>query len=438
MKRFLKSIIKGLLFFALIGVGILAYRMLAQAKETPPRDDETKNATVVEVSPALPSDQQVKIHAMGNVMPARTVTLSPEISGKITYCNKKLVPGGRFRAGETVLKVDPKQYELYLKQQRAAVARAEMELSMEQGRKAVAEQEWQLMEDDIRPTEEAKRLALRDIHLETAKATLASAQSSMAIAEMNRKRTVISAPFNALVTEKYVDMGQVVGPGVRLATLVDADTFWVGVSVPVHKLPWIKIPRGKKKNGSTALVTQEIGDGVNSIYQGRVVKLLSGVDPRGKMAQLLVEVENPLEPMATSADIHSSQRGDGEGDGDLSFPLLLDAAVTVEIHGPMLAGTLEIPRHAVRKDDTVWVLTQDRKLSIREVQVLWTTVDKAYVRGDIAPQENAITSRLDTPIAGMALRLEGEKVAADGGTDTEPDETTAVAKENTPEGEQAR
>ncbi len=428
MKKVIRKILSVLLVFGIIAAGVVCYQLLARAKEPPPRVDEQKRATVVEVTEALASTGHVKISAMGTVMPSRRVTLYPEVNGRVVFCNDKLVPGGRFRVGETALRIDPKQYELLVEQQRATVARSAMELALEEGRKAVAEREWHLIDNEVKPTDAGKKLALRETQLEVAKSTLAAAKSNLEIAKMNRRRTAIKAPFNALVTEKFVDIGQIVGPSSRLATLVDADVFWVGVSIPVHQLPWITFPKGKRRPGSKVVVKQEMGAGVVESYGGRVFKLLGGVDPQGKMARLVIEVENPFEPIASSG---RPQIGKADDSAEpFSFPLLLDAAVTVEIEGPKLDGMIEIPRHAVRMNDKVWLLTDDRKLRVSDVEVLWSSELNAYVRGGIEAGDKVITNRIETPVAGMALRLEGENVNADAGVakEAEPSPETVAEK----------
>ena len=231
----------------------------------------------------------------------------------------------------------------------------------------------------------------------------------MEIAKINRKRTVLQAPFNAIVTEKSVDIGQVIGPGSKVATLVDSDTFWVGVSVPVDQLPWISIPNVNGKEGSKALVIQHIGDDVESSYSGRVLRLLGGVDPNGKMARLIIEVANPLKPVKKSRGKSKAESESNTQTSDPVFPLLLDSHVKVEIDGPELYDVCEIPRHAMRKGDNVWVMSKDNKLAVKKVKVLWTRQQRAFVRGDLHSGDDVITSRIETPVEGMDLKLEGKK-----------------------------
>jgi len=219
---------------------------------------------------------------------------------------------------------------------------------------------------------------------------LASAQSTLEQARLQRERTVIRAPFNALVTEELVDVGQVVAGASRIATLVDSDIFWVRVELPVDRIESIEIPglRGATQ-GSPVIIDQQTTPGHIVERGGRVVRLLSDLDPKGKMARLLVEVDNPL----------GSGKSDGEG-----MPLLLGSYVAVKIRGPRVDGVITLPRRALRESGQVWVLDSDSKLQIRRVAVIWARDEDVFVRGELHDGEQVITSRIAAPVAGMRLR----------------------------------
>jgi multidrug efflux pump subunit AcrA (membrane-fusion protein) len=272
-----------------------------------------------------------------------------------------------------------------------------MDLATEQARKEVAEREWALIANEVEPSEAGKKLALREVQLETAEASLKSAKSGLSKARLARSRTTIKAPFNALVTEEYVDKGQLVGPATRIATLVDADVFWVRVSVPVDRLPWIALPDRKGDGGASARIVQRVAEGVEVVREGRVVKLLGDLEPQGKMARLLVEIRDPM----------GLEREGGEDE----LPLLLGAYVNVDIKGPELNDVVALPRPALRDNDQVW-LKLESKLAIRDVDVVWTTEERVFVRGDIKTSSDIVVSRIDAPVEGMPLRINGEKPAA--------------------------
>jgi hypothetical protein len=173
--------------------------------------------------------------------------------------------------------------------------------------------------------------------------------------------------------------------------------FWVRVSVPVDRLPWISLPDERGEGGAPARIAQRVAEGVEVVREGRVVKLLGDLEPTGKMARLLVEIRDPLGL-------------ESEG-SDTELPLLLGAFVNVDIQGPALTDVISLPRPALRDNDQVW-LKREGKLAIREVDVVWTTEDKVYVRGDLTTESAVVVSRIDAPVEGMPLRLNGETPAA--------------------------
>lgn len=390
----MKRALKILVVITILGLGYGGFRILASAKKAPEKKAVENRAKIVDIVDARRVTEPVTIEAMGTVIPSRTVTLFPEVGGKVVSQSQKLVPGGRFKAGERILKIDPRDYDLAIKQQKASVRKAQMDLATEQARKQVAAREWDLIRDEVQPTEEGRKLALREIQLETAEAAVSSAESGLNKAKLTRARTVVKAPFNAVVTEEFVDKGQVLSPGSRIATLVDADRFWVRVSVPVDRLPWISIPGiDGATEGSGATVTHEISDDVQVVREGRVIKLLGDLDAKGKMARLLIEVNDPL--------------GDEEGDDGL--PLFMGAFVKARVQGPVLEDVIEIPRRALREGDRVWV-KRDDQLKILPVEVIWISGDQVFLKSDMESGAEVVTSFLSAPVDGMKLALESDVI----------------------------
>jgi len=391
----MRKVLKALLVLAIVGAGYGIYYYLKTSRDMPHRQTPGERPTLVEVTGAEPAAEPVTVSAMGTVTPAQTITVFPEVSGRIIFQNSRLVPGGRFSRGQVLVKIDPTDYDLMLRQQQARVVQAKMELARERGLKSVAEREWKLIENEVKPTEEGKKLALREIQLENAQAAVDAAQSTLDQARLMRDRTVITAPFNAVVTEEFVDRGQVVSPASRLATLVATDKFWVQVSVPVDRLSWIHIPGVNSQDGSPVVVIQQAGTDIEIKRQGRVIKLQSSLDPRGKMARLLVEVDDPL--------------GTPGEDGEV-MPLLLGGYVNVRIEGLKVKDAVVIPRRALRDQNHVWVI-KDGRLEIRKVEVVWTRAESVFVRGVLKAGEQVVTSRITTPIEGMLLYTKGQEPA---------------------------
>ncbi|MFP4391205.1 MAG: efflux RND transporter periplasmic adaptor subunit, partial [Desulfococcaceae bacterium] len=206
----MRPAIKILVVIAIIGGGALAAMTLIKTRPTAQRKAISVGTPRVEAMTARPETRQTTITAMGTVVPAREVTLQPQVSGHIVEVSPTFMPGGRFLEGEVILKIDQRDYEIAVQQARAQVSQAQVELKTERGRGAVAKKEWNLLGGEIRTTPEGKSLALRVPQLENARASLESAKSSLAKAQLDLERTVIRAPFNCFVREKNVDVGQFV------------------------------------------------------------------------------------------------------------------------------------------------------------------------------------------------------------------------------------
>lgn len=386
MKRVLRALSPLLIVMVAVGVAVALFKTRPQPKRT------RKEALppLVEVTSIRPSQERVRVVAMGSVVPAEEVELRAEVSGRIVALSKNLVPGGRVKKGEVLVRIDPRQYDLMLREKEAAVERAEVDLALEKGRQRVAHREWKLIGKS--GTEEGKALALRGPQLKSAEAALAAAKSSLERAQLDVERTTIRAPFNAVVKDEMVDRGQLVTPQSKLGSLVGTDRFWVQVSVPVSQLAWLSIPGTNATEGSKAEVIQDLGGGRNVRRTGRVVRLLGDLDPKGRMARILVEIEDPL-GLAT------------EEPPEDHMPLLVGAYVRVQMEGRTLDRVFAVKRAALRGENQLWIADEEDTLRIREVEVAWRGRDRVYLSAGVEPGERLITSRLATPVEGMKLRV---------------------------------
>ncbi len=382
--------------FILIGISGWAY--MISHPVTPQRVAGKEQAVPVEVLEIHHRDEQVVVRAQGTVTAAQQVQLTPEVSGKIIELSRQLVPGGLVTAGQSIADIDPRDYQVRISAQQEAIARAKLLLRQERARQRVAEQEWELLDSSIPVVEENRDLALRIPQIEQATSALAAAEGGLQKARLDLERCTITAPFDAVVISENVDLGQVVNPQTRIATLVGTDYYWVQVALPVEDLMWITVPTGSASHGSRVRVIHRAGN-LEISRDGRVQRLLGDVDPAGRLARLLVVIEDP--------------RGLA-GQSEPTLPLLIGSYVTVEIQGRTVSDVVTVPRKALREIEAdaatgtregLWIMDSKDRLAIRRAEVIWRTSQTVLVQDGLADGERIVTSIIATPIAGMKLTL---------------------------------
>ncbi|UCF47356.1 MAG: efflux RND transporter periplasmic adaptor subunit [Myxococcales bacterium] len=371
-------------------------------KEDPPRAEKPLEGTLVEVIQIGTSRHDVDLYAKGTVVPAMEILLQPEVGGRVVWQSSELVPGGRFKKDQPILKVDARDYQLTVESFRSQVRRARLDLTLERRRGEVAKREWNSF-GEIDATDEQRALAQREPQLEASRLALKAAESSLKKAELDLKRTTLRAPFNAMVVTENVDLGQLISSQTTVARLVGTDEYHVQVSVPVSALKTIRI-RTEDEPGSRAKVVQRVGQETIE-RRGEVIRQLPDLDPGGAMARVLVRIENPL-----------GEKGD--------LPLLLGSFVDVATAAQPIDDAIRVPRVALRNGRNVYVMNDRNLLEIREVQIAWTEPDAVLVTAGLEPNDRVVISRIATPIPNMLLRTAEDTSSAN---DPEPSEPAAQA-----------
>jgi len=396
--QWLKGNTNGFLFQIFVGLSIIFLALflsvvLFLAKPKVVKVPSEPKVTLVNVLTAKLRDEKVTITTFGTVQEHRKVSLQPEVSGRVIEQSPNLVEGGIFHKGEMMLKIDPRDYQSVIEQEKAAVQRAEFDLKVEHGKQIIAKREWQLLDPSKFEGDISEELALRQPHLVEKQAALEAAQSRLAKAELDLERTTINAPFNAVVITESVDEGQVINPQTPIATLVATDEFRVKVNLPYQRLQWINIPTQQGAQGPKATIIQTL-DGTNKVQrQGYVVSLLGDVDSKGRMVRLLVAVDDPL-GLKTPSEQNS--------------PLLLGSYVEVDIEGPTLSDVFVLPRKALRESSKVWIKNNANELEVRDVNVSFGFEDNVIIDSGLNDGDEVITSSIGVVIPGMKLKVLNE------------------------------
>jgi len=371
----------------ILAVGLFAGWRLFSSTPTPELTTVPEVAATVRVVPTPPTDATLDVTAWGTVMPSRTLALRPAVSGKLTEVAAGFVPGGVFKAGDELARIDRRDYEYALQQAESTLETARFNLELEEGRGRVAKRDWELLGDEIEGEEAGSRMALRAPHLAEKQAALQSAMSRVEQAKLSLDRTVLRASFNAMVTSESAEVGQIVSSSTALGTLIGTDEYWVEIGVPLEDVATLAIGAEPAR---PAVVSLSTGGGTTVDYDGLVAGLTGSVDSVGRLARVLISVPHPLAQAKSRA-----------------VPLLLQSYVQVRLEGPVASGVRELPRSVVREGDRVWVAGQDNRLKFRDIEVVGGDASMVLARLELAPGEAVISSPIPSVAPGMLIRREG-------------------------------
>ncbi|MEM7056328.1 MAG: efflux RND transporter periplasmic adaptor subunit [Pseudomonadota bacterium] len=346
---------------------------------TAERKSRDRVARLVEVTPAQLAKTGPVVQAWGEVRPAQTLIVRPELSGMLAWVHPEVTVGGRLPANEVVARFDDRELKLAVTRAEADIAEIEARILIEQGQAEIGKRELTRLSRNL--TQAQRDLVLRKPQMAQLEAEKASAIAARDQAQLALDRAEVRTPFEAIVTAETVAPGAMVSQGTEAATLVAADRFNVVLAVPATALTWIRV------DGSQSVELSQPGSWPDGITRtGKIMRLGSALSETGRMAELMIEVTAPLDPPA----------------------LLLGSFVQGSITGAPLPGTVEIDRAYLRDDDTVWVMSAEDKLQIRDVTVVWRGASNVLISAGLTPGDRVVTTALSSFAEGMNLRVRNE------------------------------
>lgn len=376
----------------LAAVGVAAALMLTQ--QPPPTVEEGPREPLVETLTVESGTHQLEIAVQGPITAARRVVIQPQVAGRLDWIHPDLEPGGVVEAGEALLRIEDDDFRLAVQEQQSRVTEADAQLRLELGRGKVAERELEMFRGEF-SQDASPDLALRVPQRETARSRLDAARVALEQARLQLSRTEVTAPFTGWVEREQAALGQLVSAQADVATLVAASHFWLQVSVERERLAHIAIPGVTADSGAEVEIHYPL-DERTLTRRGKVVRLLGDLSPQGRMARLLIRIDDPL-------------RLEHPDDELRGIPLLLDSFVEASIIGPRMDNLIELPRRALHEGERAYVVEADNTLAVRDLDIVWRRRESVLVRSGLKGGERVVLSPLPFAFEGMPVRLEAPK-----------------------------
>lgn len=364
--------------------GVVGLFALKAGKPMPEKKVTETPAPVVQAVTVTVGPHTVRISGQGTVRPLLNAQLAPQVSGKVLYTAASLVNGGAFKAGDELLKIDPIDYELAVTLAAARIGDAEAKYALALEESEAAIQEWRDLNPGIAPPD----LVARKLRLSAASAKLEAEKADHRKAQLQLERTRLKAPFDGVVSEKMVDIGQYVTPGQRMATLYGTQAAEIVVPLETEHLQWFHVPGFTDGDGEGARAVVRVAlAGKIREWPGRVMRAEGRIDAKTRLINVVVRVEEPYSRKP---------------------PLASGLFANVEIEGSILEKAALLPRAALRPGGQVWIVGQDRRLQFRTVDVARISKAGVQITAGLASGDRVIVSQIKAVTDGMKVRPLGD------------------------------
>ncbi|PKI02102.1 efflux transporter periplasmic adaptor subunit [Shewanella sp. 11B5] len=308
-------------------------------------------------------EYQAEVVGFGEARPRYELTLSAEVSGKITQVNRQFESGQVIKKGALLGKINDTSYQQALTQAQTDVAQAELDLLEEQRQGEQAKAEW--LRSGL-SGEPASPLVLRTPQLAQATAALDNAKQALKKAQQDVSYTHITAPFDALVVSRDIQPGSYVQTGSQLGTLYSVAE--VEISVPLSELQWQNLPAFDNAQLVKAPwdVTLFSADGLHQ-WQGYIERVEQHLTQTSRQRSLIVVVDNPL---AQATDLYPG------------------TFVKAHINGKSLSNLWQLPSSAISQQGDIWFVDAQGLLAKAPATVAFEKDGFVYVSPIVTEQTN--------------------------------------------------
>ena len=379
---------QSLISLALLSVAVAVATVLYLNKPPAQIAEPEYKPVSVDVAVAVKEKVRVTVQAQGTVGALRETAIMAEVSGRIIETADNFLVGGFVAEGDVLLRIDPSDYQTALLRAQASVESAESNLVQEKGRAAVAKREWEKLPSGSQRSQEAKNLYLRKPQLELAEAQLLAAMADLNTARDRLGRTIIKAPYNALVRAKHSELGQFVGAGSRLIDVFSVDQAEVRLPIPQSKLDYLNLPgvEGYVDAKPIDLYTDVAGEIKH--WEAKLHRTEGVFDDRSRVLYTVARVEDPYAFNNPGAE-----------------PLRLGTFVNADIEGREFSDIVVLPRHILRAGNNLWIVDDNNILRNRQVSVLRTDGDEIFVSAGLAEGEHVSLTAVDNSLNGQSVSI---------------------------------
>lgn len=228
------------------------------------------------VAPAHQQTMDRTAEVQGALFPREHAVMSSEVEGAVALVDADF--GDKVIAGQVMLKINPREYELRVESAQAALDQERAKLANSTAR---YQRSLRLKEEATISAEQFDQIASQ---LRVDQADTESAEKTLAMARKKLGDTEIKAPFTGSVQKRMVSLGEYVSPGKQIYELIATDPIKLRCPMPERFVPLAKV-------GMPVKLTIDANPG--AWYTGTITRIAPALDESSRTLLIEAEVANP-------------------------------------------------------------------------------------------------------------------------------------------------
>lgn len=432
-------------------IGVAAFLVMSKSKAPPQQKEVLSKSPTVRIMPINPMEVIPRVKGYGTAEPVRTWKAVSQVSGKIIFTHPKLQKGRVIKKGILLLKIDPSEYKINITKIKANIQNYKIQMSQKKveeknylrllnlqktdlkikqqeverqkslyQRKIISKTQYEsqmqgMISQEVQVQNVQNSLNLIPIQIELLQTQMDQAKSDLKSAELKLSYTTISSPFELQIStinnklSEFVQTGQTIFEANDISeTEVEAQfvmksmkPIFLSIRERVKNINLETVSFGKAL-GIKATVRLTGSDMTEIMWPASLNRRSDALDTETRTMGFIVTVKNNLTDKNT-------RRG---------RLLLKGTYCEVELEGLPLKNALVIPRSAIHPQNIVLLMDSDKKLTKKQVSILFESRDFAVIKSGLKKGDTLILSDLIPAVTGMKVdpvidKTSLEKLVAD-------------------------
>ncbi|WP_027002032.1 efflux RND transporter periplasmic adaptor subunit [Hugenholtzia roseola] len=367
-----KGLIVSLSLVVLVGGGYALMNYLGGLKKPQEQRKPVAAKIFVQTRKVSPAEVQTQIVTYGRVESAKPVDVVAEVSGRLLAGSIPLQVGQKVRAGQLLFSINKQEALLSLQAQKSnfirdiALMLPDLKIDYNESFEA-----WQSYFQNLsveKPLPEPPQAKNNKEKTFIAAKGINSSYYNIKSQEAQLEKYAVAAPFDAIISEVYMQAGSSANPGAKVVRLLRSDELELRVPIEVSDVNWIKL-------GTTVAVSSEDRQ---KEWQGKIVRISEIVNPATQSLDAFVAITNNKESIYDGMYLRA------------------------KMQGAKVEEAIEIPRRALFNENQVYIVWQDSVLKNQTVQIHKLNPETAVISG-LAPNSDLVIEPLINAFDNMRV-----------------------------------